>query len=606
MRRSRTQTLLILAAAGLFTLVGLAPQASSQVLKRWSTTLDLSQIGTGDSPWTMLVDAPAGRTYVGGWYPTAVAPDSYSAFVVAYDMGGQHLWTRSIPTTPGRSTFVYRLALHLAGGVVAVGEDAILGQSDSNVLVARVDAQGALAWVRTWDGPVQSLDVGDDVVVDALGSAFVAARTWAPTLPGYEPVLLRYDAAGNASAPQLLTAPAEMASRMEIEFMPTGDLLIATGGRLMRLLPNGAFFWSVPVNLSVFGALCVGLDGSAYVGTHTPGPTGLAPFEVTRYDPTGGFQWTRTVTDAVHTVGVATSLTCLATGEIVAAGLWMNDFTLPPGGPFLIDGLVAAFNPSGTELWKQSANFAGTSIEEFDHVIDAGNGRVTLQGLARDAQGVGRMCVASITSAGTPVWTVVPNPVATGGNLMVGVGASAPDVVIVVSSVADTQGDPQDLFIARYDETKPSFCHGDGSSVACPCGNVGAPDRGCPSSIASLGARLTGAGQERVSADSFTLLSEFVPNGPGLLFQGSSASDIPFGDGKLCATGSVARLGVVFASSNAATLPNPGQPTPLHVLGATSAGDVRHYQLWYRDADPGFCTPNLFNLTNAVTAAWVP
>ncbi|MBL8857734.1 MAG: VCBS repeat-containing protein [Planctomycetes bacterium] len=154
--------------------------------------------------------------------------------------------------------------------------------------------------------------------------------------------------------------------------------------------------------------------------------------------------------------------------------------------------------------------------------------------------------------------------------------------------------------------TFTAFCAGDGTSAACPCGNVGAAGSGCPSSVSAAGGKLSGGGIARISADSLVLTNTLVPNGPGLYYQGSGTSEIAFGDGKLCAGVGIVRLGVVFASGSTSSYPGGLTPAPIHIAGMTNAGDTRHYQTWYRDSTPGFCTPSLFNLTNGLTLSWTP
>jgi hypothetical protein len=153
--------------------------------------------------------------------------------------------------------------------------------------------------------------------------------------------------------------------------------------------------------------------------------------------------------------------------------------------------------------------------------------------------------------------------------------------------------------------TFTGFCFGDGTSAACPCG-PGAAGNGCPSSVSAAGGKLAGSGFARISADTLVLTDTLVPNGPGLYYQGSGQTDIPFGDGKLCAGVGIVRLGVVFAASSTSSYPGGLTPAPIHLAGAANAGDVRHYQTWYRDSTVGFCTASLFNLTNAVTLTWTP
>lgn len=162
-------------------------------------------------------------------------------------------------------------------------------------------------------------------------------------------------------------------------------------------------------------------------------------------------------------------------------------------------------------------------------------------------------------------------------------------------------------FSISLPSTGTPVCFGDGSGTACPCGNnsaVGAND-GCVNSL-SLASRLRGVGNPSVSSDTLVLNGSQLPNGPGLYFQGTAVSGggISFGDGLLCGGGSITRLGVVFAASFASSYPGGTTPGPISVGGACAPGDVRVYQLWYRDGDPGYCTTSTFNLTNALTVSW--
>jgi hypothetical protein len=155
-----------------------------------------------------------------------------------------------------------------------------------------------------------------------------------------------------------------------------------------------------------------------------------------------------------------------------------------------------------------------------------------------------------------------------------------------------------------------SYCFGDGSGTACPCANNGVSGNGCASSSFASGANLSSSGIAGASAgtDSLILTTTNIP-GPGLFFQGTSQSGggfgTAFGDGLLCAGGTITRLGIVVPVGNSASYPDGPTPSPIHVAGATTAGDVRHYQCWYRDAGT-FCTSAVFNTTNGIRVTWGP
>lgn len=155
-----------------------------------------------------------------------------------------------------------------------------------------------------------------------------------------------------------------------------------------------------------------------------------------------------------------------------------------------------------------------------------------------------------------------------------------------------------------------SFCSGDGTAGACPCGNFGVEGHGCQNSIFAMGAQLTAFGTPSVAPgeDGLVLTATKIV-GPGLFFQGSAqvagGTGAAFGNGLLCAGGTIIRLGVGFPSGGTASYPGGLTPGPIHVRGATSAGDVRHYQAWYRDGAV-FCTSATFNFTQGVSVTWIP
>jgi len=170
-------------------------------------------------------------------------------------------------------------------------------------------------------------------------------------------------------------------------------------------------------------------------------------------------------------------------------------------------------------------------------------------------------------------------------------------------------GNLRGIAVGRDPFVGTTACYGDGSGTACPCANASNPIEraGCVNSLGVAG-KLRAIGAATVGADTIRLQGAQVPNGPGLYFQGSvqlnGGMGVAFGDGLRCVGGSIIRLAVISGAANASEYPRVGIDSPVSVQGACAPGDVRHYQLWYRDSDPSFCSPAVFNLTNALTLTW--
>jgi len=151
-----------------------------------------------------------------------------------------------------------------------------------------------------------------------------------------------------------------------------------------------------------------------------------------------------------------------------------------------------------------------------------------------------------------------------------------------------------------------ALCFGDGTGTACPCGNVGLAGNGCANSLSATGSNLAATGTPSIANDTLVLTGTLMPNSSVLYFQGSTAvgggAGSVFGDGLRCAGGSIIRLGSKTNVLGTSSYPVAGDLT-ISVRGACSAGNVRIYQAWYRNA-AAFCTVSTFNLTNAVSVTW--
>jgi hypothetical protein len=154
-----------------------------------------------------------------------------------------------------------------------------------------------------------------------------------------------------------------------------------------------------------------------------------------------------------------------------------------------------------------------------------------------------------------------------------------------------------------------AFCFGDGTGLACPCGNSGAPGRGCANSIDASGALLDAHGVASLSNDTLVLDGQGMPNSSVLYFQGTTSvgggAGSLFGDGLRCAGGTVVRLGTTTNVAGASSYPTAGAQSVSVRGGVTTAGSVRAYQVWYRNA-AAFCTASTFNLSNGYEITWLP
>jgi uncharacterized membrane protein len=163
------------------------------------------------------------------------------------------------------------------------------------------------------------------------------------------------------------------------------------------------------------------------------------------------------------------------------------------------------------------------------------------------------------------------------------------------------------------DHTPPTVgvaaCFGDGSSIPCPCGNVGVTGRGCPNSVNASGALLTSTGVASLGHDTLKLLGSNMPSGNCVYIQGTTLTGgTVVYDGVNCSGGALLRLGVEENNiAGSSCYPKPGSGDfPVSVRGMITTPGTYTYQVYYRDNDPSFCPPGTANFTNASTLTWAP
>ena len=180
--------------------------------------------------------------------------------------------------------------------------------------------------------------------------------------------------------------------------------------------------------------------------------------------------------------------------------------------------------------------------------------------------------------------------------------------------VAGDTNNQMDIFLRDRGLPPPaSFCFGDGSGVACPCGNSGTAGRGCQNSATTGGAILAAAGSNSLANDTLTLTSSGeLPSVTSIFLQGDVAiTGVSFGDGVRCAGGVLKRLYVHNATAGAVSAPIAGDLS-IHARSAAlgdilSAGSPRYYQTYYRDPVLAFCSSpsgNTWNISSGVTVIW--
>ncbi len=166
------------------------------------------------------------------------------------------------------------------------------------------------------------------------------------------------------------------------------------------------------------------------------------------------------------------------------------------------------------------------------------------------------------------------------------------------------------VHVYRLTDDIDALCFGDGTGTPCPCSNTTVGfGVGCRNSI-GRGGRLLAQGDPSVGTDTLVLSGSDMPQGSALYFQALAAVNFGTGtmlmDGLLCVSGSPIRLGVESVPGQGlCAYPDLATQQPVSIRGAVQPGDVRYYQIYYRD-NSTFCTSATANFSNALRIVWQP
>jgi len=204
-------------------------------------------------------------------------------------------------------------------------------------------------------------------------------------------------------------------------------------------------------------------------------------------------------------------------------------------------------------------------------------------------------------------------PHATDGGPNFGAALAFDGELLAVGAPLDGSNPSQQgaLYTFRFTSDFDAFCYGDGSGAACPCSNTSRVSYGMGCSHSGgRGGRLLAEGVASVSADTVRLRGSEMPAGFGLYLQAKAPLNVGTGsprmDGLMCVGGPLIRLGgETISGLGLSSYPGVVTDPPISVRGGISPGDVRYYQVYFRD-NAAFCTSATANYSNAVRIVWQP
>ncbi|MFN0009306.1 MAG: TolB family protein [Planctomycetota bacterium] len=330
-------------------------------------------------------------------------------------------------------------------------------------------------------------------------------------------------------------------------------------------------------------------------------------------------------------IGFPSYLTSLSSDGRFVAFLSLDANVVPGDNNGSLDVFVRDRIGQATERASLDSSGSEGNSDSFHAALSADGRYVTFYSRAsnfspNDSNGVGDIFVRDRLFHLTMIQSIDSTGVQANGDngTLPSPSVSADGRFVAFTSVASNlvPGDTNnqsDVFLHDRGPSPPfnvsSFCFGDGSGVACPCGNTGQVGRGCENSIATGGAVLAGNGEPLLSADTLILTASGErPTSVSVFWQGGSGiAPRPFGDGVGCMGPPLKRL---YARNAVGGVVSAPQGSDLSISARSAVvgdpiipGTPRIYHTFYRDGGAAFCPEpagSSFNVTSGLRVVWGP
>jgi uncharacterized delta-60 repeat protein len=309
---------------------------------------------------------PAGSVYVTGDSFEASTDHDYAT--IKYDAGGNQLWVRRYNGPGNQGDGGNSIAVDEIGNAYVTG---ISNQSSSglnmDVATVKYGPTGVLDWVRRYDGPASSRDIGIRLILDPSRNVYVTGAsggvgtrddmvTIKYAQDGTERWVRRYNGPGNSFDASLAIAlvPGDGVCVTGYDVRPEGDADYAT----IRYNDAGDKMWVATYNGPVDGydegqAVAADADGNIYVTGYSDGGSVMVNYDyaTVKYDSTGLEQWVVRYNGPGDNIDVAAGILVDADRNVIVSG-WSTGTHLTDVDFATIryhqTDVASAFDPNGS------------------------------------------------------------------------------------------------------------------------------------------------------------------------------------------------------------------------------------------------------------------
>ena len=295
--------------------------------------------GIYDIAYSLTVDSQ-GNVFVAG--SSLVSGYNYDYATVKYNSAGVMQWVARYdgPATLYSDDYFSSLALDDQGNIYVTGYSRNLG-NDYDYATVKYNSAGVVQWDTRYNGPENSMDEANSLVVDDQGNVYVTGNSW-DSGTYYDYVTAKYNSAG--------------IEQWTARYNGQGN------------------------SIDEVNSLVVDDQGNVYVTGGSGGTgTGYNDYGTVKYNSAGVEQWVVRYNNGgyVNTWDEATSLVVDDQGNVYVTGYSVGDGTY-------YDYATVKYNSAGVEQWVSRYNGPGNSHDRTNSLAVDDQGNVYVTGYSWD------------------------------------------------------------------------------------------------------------------------------------------------------------------------------------------------------------------------------
>ncbi|MBK8551053.1 MAG: SBBP repeat-containing protein [Ignavibacteria bacterium] len=305
----------------------------------------------------------------------------------------------------------HSISLDNSGNILVAGES-VGNNTERDYVLIKYNSQGEEQWTRRYSGSSNSAEIPAKVVTDNAGNSIITGNTWeAGTLS--DVLTIKYNSDGAVQWIKQFNGPAngnEFADGMGID--QTGNIYVcgSTIGAgtindflIIKYSSDGNELWfrtyNGPVNGNDFPtSLTIDLSGNAIITGTSVGTGTSLDIATIKYSPSGDEIWQRRLTTQTINPEEAKSITSDNKGNIYITGT-------STGFSSSYDYMTVKYSSTGDLMWAKNYNGPGTNnFDEARSVAADNNGNVYVTGLSAGTGTMDDIVIVKYDSVGNETW----------------------------------------------------------------------------------------------------------------------------------------------------------------------------------------------------------